>query len=810
MKYFIFLLSLPSLLQAASIDVALSSQFLARGEQAVLEITLTDVNPPEELQLPAIPGVTLQARGFGGPNTTILPGRKLGYVYQFALTSFEVGKHQIPELKFQVGTEKITSDALDFEVFDATQIPFTEIVINGSTMRYAAMFRTTKTNPYEGEIIPVELKIYFPANQRIEEWGIPDFDRDGITAWRFEPRPQLGSAILLGAQYQAVSYPSTMAASKSGKVSIGGAKIRLISVQSSIGQFGIEQNLVALNLTAAKLEMDAKPLPANAPAGFRNAVGDFTLTLGINASDTEIREGDPVNVDLAVSGRGNLDSLEAPFLTDPDGWKLYDASRSEQGEERRTQKGTVVFKQFMRPTTRQTMIPPFRLDYFDPIAEVYKSLTTAAVPLKVLPSTTTGGSMMPGPPQAANLPVERMTDILGIINTGPLIDPSKTMDLPHLWHLVPLVLLLTLIAAIMYRRYAYRFAANPQLTARKEAWKSLEKAPTDAVSFYRSVGRFIESWLPEKTQQAEIQDILKQRDAICFHPQPDASPLAPAQRSMILKTIRKLAFTLTIFSAIFTSTLHGEETRSEATKDGYQLYTEGQYKDAITAWLEAGPYEQLTSQTLYNIGNASYRMGSPGYAALYYRRALIADSDFLEARQNLRFLERKFGALTIKRPEYQYTLTKIPLAWLQNTLFISLWLIVLGILVFPATNRGSKLRIYAIVACIVCPFLLLAAAAALHYYPDDATFAPYSEQAIIVSEKAVAYADASRTSAEVIDAPAGSLCRIIQRSDRWVYIAFATQTRGWVPADAIEEIIPNKPQKAPQLKTSTEPKAPSA
>ena len=80
------------MVQAQSIQLSMSSQFLARGEQAVLEIMLSEIDPPETLRVPSVPGVTIQSRGFGGPNATILPGRKLGYVYQFQLSTFEVGK----------------------------------------------------------------------------------------------------------------------------------------------------------------------------------------------------------------------------------------------------------------------------------------------------------------------------------------------------------------------------------------------------------------------------------------------------------------------------------------------------------------------------------------------------------------------------------------------------------------------------------------------------------------------------------------------------------------------------------------------
>lgn len=806
---FAFLLLCPFLASAASIQATMSSQFLARGEQAVLEVLLAEIEPPETLRMPSIPGVSMQARGFGGPNATILPGRKLGYVYQFQLSSFEVGKHTIPAISLRVGTQTFESKPVEFEVFDATQMTFSELRVGNETIPYAAFFRTAKTDPFVGEIIPVELKVYFPANVRIEEWGIPDFDRSGVTAWRFEPRPQLGNAILLGANYQCASYPSTMAASQAGKVSIGPAKIRLISVQNVLGQFGFEQNAIPLNLQTGALELNARPLPENAPEGFVNAVGTFTLEA--KAEETEVREGDPLNVELTVSGRGNLDSMSAPVLADPEGWKLYEATRSEMGEERRLHQGSVVFKQFMRPTARQTMVPPFRLVYFDPEAAAYKVLTTSPIPLKVLPSTSP--SALPGSiaaiPQAAEIPVERMTDILGLMQGEPILRSGSSMALPYLWHLVPLVLVLTLAFAIFHRHFWPRFQATPEQKMRREAWKSLAQAPDDRATFLRQAGRFIEQWLPQQATDQRVQEILQERDQSCFLPESSTTPMPSSRRQEILRTLRKLAFALVMGLACFSSPLQGAEAETPST-DPTTAYQKGKYKDAIASWLAAGPYEQLSAATLYNIGNACYRAGSQGYAALYYRRALLADPTMEEARQNLRFLERKFGALTIKRPNYQYSLTRVPESWFRNLLFGCVWMIVIGILLFPATHRGSRLRLAALACLTLCPLLAVGSALAQHYYPDDSIFAPYAEQAVVIADKTIVYADASRTSGQVIEVPAGSLCRVVRRSDRWVYIAFASQTRGWVPDDRIENLIPDSPPQVPDFSAPSEPKGPSA
>ena len=65
-----------------------------------------------------------------------------------------------------------------------------------------------------------------------------------------------------------------------------------------------------LNLTIPAIQFDSKPLPPGAPEGFENAIGNFELA--VQAGETEIREGDPITLEMTVRGSGNLDALNPP------------------------------------------------------------------------------------------------------------------------------------------------------------------------------------------------------------------------------------------------------------------------------------------------------------------------------------------------------------------------------------------------------------------------------------------------------------------------------------------------------------------
>ncbi|MDR6515734.1 BatD family protein [Chryseobacterium camelliae] len=71
-------------------------------------------------------------------------------------------------------------------------------------------------------------------------------------------------------------------------------------------------------LTSNKVKISVKKLPEGSPEGFKNAVGDFNISV-YNTSKERIEAKKPVNVVVKVSGEGNLTNMELPkILPSPD------------------------------------------------------------------------------------------------------------------------------------------------------------------------------------------------------------------------------------------------------------------------------------------------------------------------------------------------------------------------------------------------------------------------------------------------------------------------------------------------------------
>jgi tetratricopeptide (TPR) repeat protein len=777
----------------AQVSANLTSRFLARGEYARLEIVAAGHEPEIAPMPPNVPNVKIEG-GRPGAMSRGAMGRSFDYSYQFIVSSYEVGRHVIPPIEMMVDGQRTRTMPVEFWVFDPDQLQISQVEAGGRTVTYYASFQTTKLHPYEGETLPIEIKIYVPLElaRTVQDWGIPEFERDNVTSWRFEPSDARGQVNILGKPYLSLAYPSTMTPSKSGKVGIGPATLRLTTLRVSTDGYP-RSTFEETYLKIPKLEIDATPLPGGAPKGFDNAIGQFEIQSTV--PNTELNEGESLAVTLAVRGSGNLDTLHAPKLADEQGWKVYNPITIPRGDERRWLSGTAVFHQGLLPLELKPLLPAFQLVYFDPDDGAYKTTSSEPIALTMKPSTKPLAAA--GAPPSLAMPLENMGDILAPLHTGQLTVPAA-MALPGwLGHAIGAAVAVILLLKAALMRLGSRGPKDPVAEIKTRELQQIAKIPAnDDVEFLKASGRFVERW-HGSDPSPELKQLLADRDRLCFRADKPAELLPRGRRDEILKTLRKAAV---IVALLFLSAGFAPNARANEISDqAHAAYDAGKYEDAIKLWQSAGDYKTLSADTLYNIGDASYRLGSPGNAALYYRRALLQDSTHKEARQNLRFIERKYGSITVQYSNYQSMLAKIPLSGWKTILWSGLWLTGLGLLVFPATHPTARIRWAATTLLVAGPLLASAGGLGWHYYPNDSVFAPVESRAVVIAPGTAAHTDAARTAPTVIDAPPGSLCQILRVTGKWAYISFATQTRGWVPVSSIEKLIPDAAPGVPKV-----------
>jgi hypothetical protein len=144
-----------------------------------------------------------------------------------------------------------------------------------------------------------------------------------------------------------------------------------------------------VNVTSPPVNIVVKPLPADKqPDHFSGAVGQFTID--VLTPHTVIRQGDLVNIQLVISGSGNLTLITAPSVIWPRGVDTADPAVKENVNKYvYPLAGHKSFEySFAAPDTGNCVIPVINLSYFDPTDNTYKTASTQPVTLHIAPGVS--------------------------------------------------------------------------------------------------------------------------------------------------------------------------------------------------------------------------------------------------------------------------------------------------------------------------------------------------------------------------------------------------------------------------------------
>lgn len=154
---------------------------------------------------------------------------------------------------------------------------------------------------------------------------------------------------------------------------------------------GHEVYNVPRKVRSQPMSVTVKPLPAGAPAGFSGAVGDFRLETV--PPDGRLAANSGATYTVRISGSGNLTFVQAPTLTLPGSFEQYNVKTTESINA--SAAGITGYRQFEYPFIARAEgdyeIAPVLFSYFDPVHGEYRTLSSKAVPVEVLPDAK-GGS----------------------------------------------------------------------------------------------------------------------------------------------------------------------------------------------------------------------------------------------------------------------------------------------------------------------------------------------------------------------------------------------------------------------------------
>lgn len=486
--------------RAATFRIELDRDNISVGESATLQMIFEDGAPGTVPNFPSQPNLTISYQSNGRSFQTI-GGRTTSQVtVQFAVTPAVPGDYIIPALSVVVDGATLTSKPLRLRVTKGQEI------VNKFAF---AKLTLPKEEMYVGEMMPLELQLFILSG-RPEQ--MPQLGGEGFTFGKM-PNPTQGRARVGNQAYTVWVFKTFLVAAKAGNLTFGPIdcpSILSIPTGQSDWMFGprSEERRSIIKTEAKKIRV--LPLPTDGvPPSFAGAVGTFALSASVNP--TNVGVGDPITINVAINGRGALDSLNLPSLDSWREFKIYPPTSRIETTDALGLEGTKIFEQVVVPeNTEVKQLPPIMFSFFDPEQKIYRTLGYPATPLIVRP--TAGPAVQPTiviDPKTAGVNEPALAKDIVHIKTSPgvlaALQPPLVLR-PGFLALQSLPLL-ALLGAFVWRKRGEHLANNPRLVRRRQVDQLIRAGTQDlrrfaaegnAESFFAATFRLLQERLGER------------------------------------------------------------------------------------------------------------------------------------------------------------------------------------------------------------------------------------------------------------------------------------------------------------------------
>lgn len=482
---------------------------VAAGENFRIEFTVNAEPERNSFEAPTFEGFQLVAGPVTshGSNMYIVNGsmeRSEYHTYTYVLQGTSKGK-------FTIGSAAIAVDGKSYR----TQPVTIEVVDEGNSQQGGAtqqgggsaekaigandlLMRMTvnKTDVFKGEPVVAALKLYkrvsllgsegakFPS---FNGFWTQELDSEN-NMWQRETYDGRIYETLVVREY--LLYPQ-----QTGKLRIDPAEMTVVAqivMPSSSHGFDpfFDQPEVAevrRKLTTAPVEINVKELPAGAPASFSGAVGRFTMEATPPASNFTANSAATYTV--KISGTGNLPFVQAPSLSLPSSFELYDVKTTESLKN--SVQGISGYRQFEYPFIARAEgeyeVPAVEFTYFDSAQLKYETLSSRALALTIDPDASGGLSGAPVIGGVSKEEVKLLGQDIRFIKLGSAgLRPVRSVFVGSATYWIVLALLAALFVGVsIYLRKRIKEMQNVTLIRGKRANRV-------ALQRFRAAAKFME------------------------------------------------------------------------------------------------------------------------------------------------------------------------------------------------------------------------------------------------------------------------------------------------------------------------------
>lgn len=673
--------------------------------------------------------------------------------FRYLISAFEPGVYTVPPFELQTRSGVIRSRGHTLRVAPIDSLETHGIKIRGDVTPYLTGVFVEKMNPYLGETQDIEAKLYLsqaaPHLLRLSDGNVINMKKDGLAAWRFTTTAEpTGFLDYDGHQFAVYTYTSSINALRDGALVLGPGSTNATLLRRQMVRGGFATASFVTKIDFPAVELNVRPLPDGAPAGFGGAVGSFSME--VRPLSLELELGGSLTVETRITGSGNIDQFPGPQLVDPDGnWKQFETMARPSGGERRSSSGTAEFSHVLRPLKKVPTLPPYRFVYFDPLLESYETKESPPFPILItgdIPSSATG-KVSPEFLATGNRPLKAFG------NSSPLVKWS--------WQIIPALIVCWILGTGFRNTVKARQTA---LLPQREFEQDLEKvisAGGDRVRFFREAARFA----ADHNATDGFEEIFETRDEICFRQDSKSEPIEPGEKKRILRLLRTLSPLLLVF--LFAgSVIQPANGNDFAPEDA---------KTRILEDMKTG----VVREHFHNLSICENELGNPGKAALWAYRYQLQGGDSSKLMIDL-------PGIRAREPEGTEWVSILP-KWLYlQFCLLGLWSLVIVMLTVRYI-LGRARRTFIITFATLTGAGLLIGGIGLWLYPKGVSFEPLSELSV-VTEKTPLRSQPFEGGDAARENVVGSLCLVETNRAGWAKIKLPGGYSGWVRQDDVSPI----------------------
>jgi hypothetical protein len=393
MKKYIFLLliSVQGLLAQVQFEAKVSKQTLGLNERLRVDFSMNDdgdnFTPPSFEGFKVIAGPSQQVS-----QSWVNGKSSFNKTYSYFLLPTQKGAITIRQASIEINGQIYKTSPIKIMVTNAVEQPRdpndTQISADEALHLVAEV---SKTNPFINEPITVVYKLYFSYNIGISNWReldkpkYNDFWSQNIDIKQLvaEEGKYNGEKYRFVTLRKTVLYPQ-----KSGKLLIEPLSLD-IDVQlptnrrNIFGQVQVVEDHKRVSAGAKTISVKALP-ESGKPVDFSGAVGRFAFK--VTPSKTNLKSGESLDLDISVSGNGNLKLFTLPKPVVPSALEMYDPVHNEQVSTPLSgMTGKIADKYTIIPQYKgKYPIKPMQFTYFDLGSGRYKTITSPEIMVNVM------------------------------------------------------------------------------------------------------------------------------------------------------------------------------------------------------------------------------------------------------------------------------------------------------------------------------------------------------------------------------------------------------------------------------------------